>query len=210
MLRMQVVDGRARKTEGHAKPRTEWNVLLRDHHPGYIGWDEFEANQKLISETAHMQSRTARKSARGGRALLTAWSAAGVAAAGCGSSMGPAPAMLTATTAAATTAMSAGGCASASAASASIGPSPHRSSRRFPNTPSRPPSAPPSNRREPMTTSGRHCAESLKRARYEASLAARRYEVVDPTKRLVARELEGTMEYRSRTGCPARGAHCSS
>src|SRR4029077_8023330 len=30
----------------------------------------------------------------------------------------------------------------------------------------------------------------LEEARYEASLAARRYEVVDPTKRLVARELE--------------------
>jgi hypothetical protein len=33
------------------------------------------------------------------------------------------------------------------------------------------------------------CRE-LEEARYEASLAARRYEVVDPTKRLVARELE--------------------
>jgi hypothetical protein len=33
------------------------------------------------------------------------------------------------------------------------------------------------------------CRE-LEEARYEASLAARRYELVDPTKRLVARELE--------------------
>src|SRR5207245_11171715 len=33
------------------------------------------------------------------------------------------------------------------------------------------------------------CRE-LEEARYDASLAARRYEVVDPTKRLVARELE--------------------
>jgi len=32
--------------------------------------------------------------------------------------------------------------------------------------------------------------QELEEARYEASLAARRYEVVDPTKRLVARELE--------------------
>src|SRR5262252_731919 len=48
-----------------------WNVLLRDHHPGYINWEQYEANQKLISENAHMQRRTDRKSARGGRALLT-------------------------------------------------------------------------------------------------------------------------------------------
>src|SRR5262249_55517944 len=53
------------------KPMSAWNVLLRDHHPGYISWEEFEANQRLISENTHMQRRTDRKSARGGRALLT-------------------------------------------------------------------------------------------------------------------------------------------
>ncbi|WP_176112648.1 hypothetical protein [Paraburkholderia youngii] len=36
----------------------------------------------------------------------------------------------------------------------------------------------------------RALACELEEARYDASLAARRYEVVDPTKRLVARELE--------------------
>nr|WP_198155415.1 zinc ribbon domain-containing protein [Candidatus Burkholderia verschuerenii] len=36
----------------------------------------------------------------------------------------------------------------------------------------------------------RALACELEEARYEASLAARRYEIVDPTKRLVARELE--------------------
>lgn len=69
--RTRVVDGRARKTTGHSKPMAGWNVLLRDHHPAYISWDQYEANQKLISENAHMQRRTDRKSARGGRALLT-------------------------------------------------------------------------------------------------------------------------------------------
>lgn len=38
--------------------------------------------------------------------------------------------------------------------------------------------------------SGKQLARELEEARYEASLAAKRYEVVDPTKRLVARELE--------------------
>jgi hypothetical protein len=37
---------------------------------------------------------------------------------------------------------------------------------------------------------GKRSAGRLEEARYDASLAARRYEVVDPTKRLVARELE--------------------
>jgi DNA invertase Pin-like site-specific DNA recombinase len=69
--RTQVIDGRARKTSGHRRPMEQWSVLLRGHHPGYITWEEFERNQTMISENAHMQKRMARKSARGGRALLT-------------------------------------------------------------------------------------------------------------------------------------------
>jgi hypothetical protein len=34
--RTRIVDGRARKTTGHSKPMTSWNVLIRGHHPGYI------------------------------------------------------------------------------------------------------------------------------------------------------------------------------
>ena len=69
--RTRIVDGRARKASGFAKPRDEWNVLLRDNHPGYISWQEYEDNQKLLLENAHMKKNCARKSARGGRALLT-------------------------------------------------------------------------------------------------------------------------------------------
>jgi DNA invertase Pin-like site-specific DNA recombinase len=69
--RTQVVDGRARKTEGHRKPVADWNVLLRNHHEGYISWEEYEENQRMILENAHMQKRASRKSARGGQALLT-------------------------------------------------------------------------------------------------------------------------------------------
>lgn len=69
--RTEVIDGRARKSVGHQKSLEAWNVLIRDHHPGYIPWEQFEANQKMLNENAHMQQRTARKSARGGRALLT-------------------------------------------------------------------------------------------------------------------------------------------
>jgi DNA invertase Pin-like site-specific DNA recombinase len=69
--RTHIVDGRARKVSGFAKPRDEWNALLHDNHPGYISWQEFEDNQKLLLENAHMKKNCARKSARGGRALLT-------------------------------------------------------------------------------------------------------------------------------------------
>ncbi len=55
--RVRLVGGRARKTEGHQKPMAGWNVLLRDHHAGYIGWEEFEQNQRMLGENAHMQKR---------------------------------------------------------------------------------------------------------------------------------------------------------
>ncbi len=69
--RTAVKDGRARKSSGHSKPMTEWLVLLRGNHAGYISWEEFEENLSMIGENTHMQKRASRKSARGGRALLT-------------------------------------------------------------------------------------------------------------------------------------------
>ncbi len=67
----RIVDGRARKVGGLDKPQEQWNVLLRDNHAGYISWQDYEDNQRLLLENAHMKKNCARKSARGGRALLT-------------------------------------------------------------------------------------------------------------------------------------------
>jgi DNA invertase Pin-like site-specific DNA recombinase len=69
--RTTIVEGRARKTAGHKKPRTEWTVLLRDHHPGYISWEQYERNQAMIATNAHMKSRMQPKAGRGGKALLS-------------------------------------------------------------------------------------------------------------------------------------------
>ena len=43
---------------GHQKTLEAWSVLIRDHHPGYVTWEQFEANQKMLNENAHMQQRT--------------------------------------------------------------------------------------------------------------------------------------------------------
>ena len=69
--RTRVVEGRARKTSGHKKLRGEWTVLLPDHHPGYISWEQYERNQAMIAANAHMKSRMEPKAGRGGRALLS-------------------------------------------------------------------------------------------------------------------------------------------
>jgi DNA invertase Pin-like site-specific DNA recombinase len=46
--RVAVQDGRPRKTHGHRVPIEEWEVLIHDHHPGYIPWEEFLRNQEQL------------------------------------------------------------------------------------------------------------------------------------------------------------------
>ena len=169
---------------------TAWSVLLRDHHPGYISWEQFEANQQLILENAHMKRRTDRKSARGGRALLTGLVRCGR----CGRRM--------------------------RAFYGSASGHPHRYQCRGDDShvggflcigiggvrvdravadqiveAVSGPAVEAAILAADQFVKADHdirramCRE-LEEARYEASLASRRYEAVDPTKRLVARELE--------------------
>jgi excisionase family DNA binding protein len=67
--RTAIVDGRLRKTYGHGKPLEAYEVLLKDHHEGYIDWAEFERNQRQLAANAYGRVGDV-KSGRGGRALL--------------------------------------------------------------------------------------------------------------------------------------------
>jgi len=69
--RTKIINGRARKTAGHHKPREKWTVLIHDHHPAYIPWKQYERNQALIAANANMKSRMEVKAGRGGAALLS-------------------------------------------------------------------------------------------------------------------------------------------
>jgi DNA invertase Pin-like site-specific DNA recombinase len=52
-------------------PREEWIALVRDAHAGYIGWDEYEDNQRRLRENSQTQGGERRKSPpREGPALL--------------------------------------------------------------------------------------------------------------------------------------------
>lgn len=69
--RTAIVNGRAKKTVGHHKPRQEWTVLIQDHHPAYLSWEQYECNQKTLTENNFMRSGDGRKAGRGGNSLLT-------------------------------------------------------------------------------------------------------------------------------------------
>ena len=48
----------------------DWEVLIHDHHEGYVTWAEFERNQHLIADNANGKSYMGRGSIRHGEALL--------------------------------------------------------------------------------------------------------------------------------------------
>ena len=68
--RITIEAGRKRIVRGFRKDRSAWEVLIRDHHEGYIGWAEFERNQRLITDNANGKSFMSRGSIRRGEALL--------------------------------------------------------------------------------------------------------------------------------------------
>jgi excisionase family DNA binding protein len=68
--RVTVEGGRKRVVRGFRRERADWEVLITEHHEGYVSWAEFERNQRLIADNAHSKGLMARGSVRRGDALL--------------------------------------------------------------------------------------------------------------------------------------------
>jgi excisionase family DNA binding protein len=68
--RMTVENGRKRVVRGHRRDRADWDVLIVEHHEGYISWTEFERNQAVIADNANSKGLMVRGSVRRGDALL--------------------------------------------------------------------------------------------------------------------------------------------
>jgi hypothetical protein len=51
-------------------PRSEWGTMIREHHEGYIDWNTFEENQKRIARNMRPESHDTGGAAREGAALL--------------------------------------------------------------------------------------------------------------------------------------------
>jgi Recombinase zinc beta ribbon domain len=67
--RTTIVDGRIRRTSGHDLAIDQWQVVIPDHHPGYLDWGTFRRHLSMIEANAYMKPGV-RQSARGGRSLL--------------------------------------------------------------------------------------------------------------------------------------------
>lgn len=65
-----IKDGRKRTVRSRHRDPKAWDVLIKDHHDGYISWAEFETNQRLIADNANGRRFMSRGSLRRGEALL--------------------------------------------------------------------------------------------------------------------------------------------
>jgi len=68
--RVRIEAGRKRVMRGHRCERDRWQVLIQDHHEGYIDWPMYEHNQSVIADNTNMRGGMARGSLRRGQALL--------------------------------------------------------------------------------------------------------------------------------------------
>ncbi|MGC2306264.1 recombinase family protein [Candidatus Binatus sp.] len=66
----KIENGRKVIRRGIRRRRSEWGVLLRGHHPGYISWEQYERNQGLIRENANVKGAMVAGSVRNGGGIL--------------------------------------------------------------------------------------------------------------------------------------------
>jgi DNA invertase Pin-like site-specific DNA recombinase len=188
--RTRIVDGRARKRSGFRKPRSQWTVLIPNHHPGYLSWEEYERNQAMIAANTHMQSGAEPKAGRGGRALLSGL----LRCRRCGrmlyvSYSGPRATVVRYECRGQRLDCGEGGCISFGGLRVDAGVANEVLRAIEGNAIEAALEAAEQMQRQRQELR-RSIELEVEQARYEARLAARRYEAVDPERRLVAAELE--------------------
>jgi DNA invertase Pin-like site-specific DNA recombinase len=67
---IRIEAGRKVIKQGAQRRPEQWRVLLRDHHSGYITWEQYERNQHLIGDNANMKGAMVPGSVRNGGGLL--------------------------------------------------------------------------------------------------------------------------------------------
>ena len=188
--RVTVENGRKRVRRGLSREREQWDVLIVDHHEGYVSWAEYERNQRVIADNAARYGLLTRGAVRRGEGLL-----AGLLRCGhCGRRLHVAYSGIK------------GKCVRYSCRGAHLN---HGTSRCIAFGGMRVDAAVANEvlrllrplgieaalqaiaMRDQEHADRRHHAElALTQARYEADLARRQYDAVDPANRLVGAELE--------------------
>jgi len=194
--RVVIEEGRKRVVQGLRKPQEDWDVLLPNHHDGYISWQDYERNQHLIADNATGKYDPGRGAIRRGEALLAGLLRCGhcgrklhVAYSGKGGNTGRYHCRGASVNHGGRPCISFGGMRVDRAVSAEIitRVQPLGIEAAFATAEAR--SRTHDNKRHQLEL-------SLEQARYEAARARRQYDTVDPDNRLVAGELEARWNAR--------------
>ena len=68
--RVSIEGGRKKIVRGFRKERKDWEVLIPNHHEGYLSWANYERNLGLIADNANGKNPMSRGALRRGEALL--------------------------------------------------------------------------------------------------------------------------------------------
>jgi excisionase family DNA binding protein len=68
--RVSIEAGRKKVVRGFKKERKDWEVLIPNHHEGYLSWADYERNLSLIADNANGKNPMSRGALRRGEALL--------------------------------------------------------------------------------------------------------------------------------------------
>ncbi len=63
-------DGHKKIKKVTRKNPKDWDVLILDHHEGYITWEEYQANREVLTQNTNKKRPVVKGSVRGGEALL--------------------------------------------------------------------------------------------------------------------------------------------
>jgi DNA invertase Pin-like site-specific DNA recombinase len=191
--RLRLEEGRKRIVRGHKQAREEWSVLLLDHHEGYISWEQYERNLRLIADNANSKGLMVRRAVRPGASLLN-----GILRCGrCGRKMRVSYAKRNSRYYCQGASQTDGGkmCISFGAARVDQAVSAAVLEQLQPLGVQAAISAIDA-RDGDADDARRHVELALEQARYESSRARRQYDAVDPEYRIVAAELERSWNER--------------
>jgi Recombinase len=68
--RVSIEAGRKKVVRGFKKERKDWEVLISNHHEGYLSWADYERNLRLIADNANGKNPMSRGCIAPGEALL--------------------------------------------------------------------------------------------------------------------------------------------
>jgi len=69
--RVFIRDNQPVKTSGHPVAMEDWKVLIPDHHPGYISWDQFLKNQQQLRDNSNKVYPFSKGASKMGTSLLS-------------------------------------------------------------------------------------------------------------------------------------------